>query len=213
MALLSSPERWTTDVPAHMYGTLTNNTPGLFSILVPSNSLPSGRKNYVLLLTTNAGAQFVIRVIEDTVQDLSGCWQFSKVTVGINSSGLYFFRGEFLFGILGLGAIDVIMMSTCSHLWFNMSSFNPRIHKQKMKLCPPICRGPSWYLSGQKQTKIICNLRHKEWHSNSKFWASNRLYLFISSKSCCSLGIFHAITFLWSFFIFKKSIWKPSSIF
>lgn len=92
-----------------MQGTITY-TPGPFSTLRPSILLPSGvGENYVLLLTANARAQFVVIVIQDTIQDFSGCWHFAKSVMGINSSELYFFRGEFLIRSLGFGAVDIII--------------------------------------------------------------------------------------------------------
>lgn len=69
--------------------------------------------------------------VELSLIDLSGCWQFAKCALGTNSSGLCFFRGELLFGSLGLGAIDVIIRGRGSLLPFNMRSLNPRTYKQK----------------------------------------------------------------------------------
>jgi hypothetical protein len=54
--------------------------------------------------------------MEDAIQDFRGCWHFAKFLMGTNSSGLYFFRGEFLFRRLGLRAIDLIITARGSLL-------------------------------------------------------------------------------------------------
>lgn len=51
----------------------------------------------------------MVIVTQDTVQDVSGCWQFPKSGMGTNKGGLCFFREELLFKSLGLGSIDIIM--------------------------------------------------------------------------------------------------------
>lgn len=73
------------------------------------NLLLQEGKNYVLLLTTYARAQFVVIVVQDAVQNVSGCWQFPKSAMGTSKGGHCFLREELLFRSLGLGPIDILM--------------------------------------------------------------------------------------------------------
>jgi hypothetical protein len=135
-------------------------------------SLQEG-KNFVLLLTTNARAQFVVIVTQDGVQDTRSCWQFATCASspsgsafsgsdsGSGSSGLCFFSEELpsnRLGLglgLGLGAVDNIILSGGFLLQCSQRSSDPRICKQEMKLCPLLWKSPSWCLSGQKKTKTF----------------------------------------------------------
>lgn len=51
----------------------------------------------------------MVIVIQDTVEDLSGRWQFAKAVMGTDGRGLCFFKWQLLLRSLGLRAIDVII--------------------------------------------------------------------------------------------------------
>lgn len=87
----------------YLYPTFIIHTYAVINLLLQQG------KNCVLLLTTYARAQFVVIVIQDTVQNVSGCLQVPKSVIGTSKGGHCFFRKEFVFRSLGLVPVDIIM--------------------------------------------------------------------------------------------------------